>query len=135
MVKVKTTRRWKGLLYPLLGKYHVPRPPLRAIYAIHNLKNQKVYVGCSLRLGTRIRQHRKALKKGTHFSDCFQVDWNADPTQFFFEVLEFIPEDTPYNLRELEQWWIEKLEANNQQKGYNCRSASSVQIRRKRPPR
>jgi group I intron endonuclease len=60
------------------------------IYEIRCLKNNKVYIGESANLLSRLGQHSDTLKNNRH--DCFdlQQDFNKySKTDFVFKVLEF----------------------------------------------
>jgi len=46
------------------------------IYIIYNLKNNKCYIGQSLRVKERIRAHRYALRHNKHYNNYLQAAWN-----------------------------------------------------------
>jgi group I intron endonuclease len=58
------------------------------IYVIRNLVNGKRYIGSSVDIFARWRQHRHALKRGTHHSSHLQNAWRKYGSEAFrFEVL------------------------------------------------
>jgi group I intron endonuclease len=58
------------------------------IYSIINRKNNKRYIGQSVHLGTRMRQHFLELKAKKHPNKILQKAYNRDSEYFNFEVLE-----------------------------------------------
>jgi group I intron endonuclease len=91
------------------------------IYAIKNLKNNKLYIGKSVNINQRILAHknnlnRKNLKEeNSHFIN----SWHKYKEDSF---IYFILEECEYKeLTEKELYWILKLNSNNPKKGYNKR--------------
>jgi len=59
------------------------------VYTITNTANGKLYVGSTVNLAHRWRQHRRLLSKGTHHSIKLQRAWNKYSADAFeFRVLE-----------------------------------------------
>jgi len=59
------------------------------IYAIIHTPTGRRYVGQSIRIKTRFREHRKALRTGTHYNAKLQRAWTAHgEAEFAFVVLE-----------------------------------------------
>lgn len=86
------------------------------IYQIRNLINNKVYVGSSSNLRTRMNAHFNELNKNKHHSIYLQNAFNKYGEQnFVFEVIEFVKNKD--NLIESEQYWINKLDSVSS--GYN----------------
>ncbi len=76
------------------------------IYSIRNLVNGKIYIGSSVLIAQRFRDHRKRLKKGNHDNIHLQRSWNKHGEQNFeFSVLEHC-EINVLLLRE--QAWLDK---------------------------
>lgn len=64
------------------------------VYVIKNTINGKAYVGSSISIRKRFKNHRFQLTKGSHHSLSLQQDWNTyGESAFEFTVLEMI--DTP----------------------------------------
>ena len=62
------------------------------IYAIIHTPTGRRYVGQSIRIKTRFREHRKALQTGTHYNVKLQRAWAAyGEAEFTFVVLEECP--------------------------------------------
>ena len=83
-------------------------PLSAAIYQIKNLQNGRVYVGSSVNLKKRWKEHRNDLKKGSHHSQKLQNAWNKYGEESFeFSILEAVFDKT--KLLEQEQHWIDLL--------------------------
>lgn len=72
-------------------------------YRIRNIKNNKSYIGVSVNLQSRKRQHFLELKKGIHHNLKLQRSFNIHgPSSFVFEIIEEnIPAEIIYQ-REIE---------------------------------
>jgi len=78
------------------------------IYQIRNTVNGKIYVGSSKLLGLRWKQHRTALRAGTHRSKNLQRVWNIySESAFVFEPLITCAKST---LIWYEQQFIDQLQ-------------------------
>lgn len=74
------------------------------VYMIRNRINKKVYVGSSVQIAERWRQHRRSLKAGRHHSPALQNAWNVYGAEAFeFFVIAYC---TPDKLRREEQFWL-----------------------------
>lgn len=93
------------------------------IYIIRNNLNGKYYIGSSKDIRRRLYIHKYLLKRNKHFSTYLQNSWNKYGEQnFSFDALEINPVD----LLKAEQFWIDSLDAANQEKGYNqCKVAGT----------
>jgi group I intron endonuclease len=93
------------------------------IYAIRHLESGKVYVGSASNISKRWSRHRKDLRAGVHKNKHLQAAWNKYGEEaFVFEILELTSE---FDARE--QYWIDKTECLNADKGYNyCPTARST---------
>lgn len=88
------------------------------IYQIRNLINNKVYVGSTNYFPTRRSRHFKQLEYNKHHNQHLQHSFNKyGKENFIFEILEYV-EDVD-NLAEREQYWMDKLNVRNDEKGYN----------------
>lgn len=88
------------------------------IYKIENLINGKIYVGKTLHLNKRFKEHLWELKKGNHFNEYLQNSWNKyGEENFKFCILEEVSNKDLLYEKELE--WILRLKANDSTYGYN----------------
>lgn len=75
------------------------------IYKITNLENQQAYIGQSVDIKERFRQHIKsALTSGPTTNKLYQQMKKYKPENFTFEILEVVPRD---KLNERETYWID----------------------------
>jgi len=87
------------------------------VYLIVNTTNQKVYVGSSVNIHARWRQHKRSLIRGDSPCVKLQRAWNKyGESAFSFQVLEPVSPKKEL-LIEAEQRWIDIYDASN--KGYN----------------
>lgn len=86
------------------------------IYCITNTKDSKVYVGRSINIDSRWKQHKSLLKRGKN-TQFLQHSWNKHGEEsFVFTVLEYCnPGECPAKEAE----WIAKLSACDRSTGYN----------------
>ncbi|MFC7439557.1 GIY-YIG nuclease family protein [Laceyella putida] len=106
---------------------------MMGIYAIRNKANRKVYVGQSIHIQNRFKQHLAALEKGNHHSKKLQEDFDKfGPEQFTLEILEICKRD---ELDQKEIEWINKFDSL--QNGYNVQGPQNQKSqwfqREKRP--
>lgn len=96
------------------------------IYRIVNKLNGKVYVGCASDLSKRKSRHLKELKEGNHFNEHLNSSCQKYGLENFeFQVIEFL--DSTEKLIEREQFWMDKFDSTNKEKGYNkCPIAGRV---------
>lgn len=77
------------------------------IYAIANIANGKTYIGSTINLENRWREHKHALDRDIHYNPYLQRSWNKfSKDAFEFRVLEYI--DSPNELVRAEQFWLDK---------------------------
>ena len=87
------------------------------IYKITNLKNGKVYIGQSVDIARRIKEHIHHLKNNCHFNQHLQNSWNKyGENSFLFEVIQYCEEK---ELDFWEQYFIDFFDSMNPKKGYN----------------
>ena len=85
------------------------------IYLITNLINGKVYVGQSINLRRRWREHKYRIYQNNSPIDLAFIKYGRE--NFKNEILEFcLPED----LDEREKYWINFYDSYNSKKGYNA---------------
>lgn len=87
------------------------------IYAIKNLKNNKMYIGSTKNLKSRKYQHFRQLKLNLHHSQHLQHSYNKYGKDYFaFYILE---ECTEENRKSREIYNIEYYKTNDRLYGYN----------------
>lgn len=88
---------------------------LSGIYKIKNVINNKSYIGSSININNRIKQHKESLLKGKHHSIKLQRSYDKyGVNNFKFEIIEEVPNE---NLIDREQHYINLFDSYNN--GYN----------------
>ncbi len=83
---------------------------LSGIYAVRNLKNDRMYVGSAKNLASRKKNHLDKLRSGVHPNKHLQSSFSKHGAgAFSFEVLEV--EVAPESLLLREQYWIDLARA------------------------
>ena len=98
-----------------LGK--IPTQP--GIYQIINKTNGKSYIGQSLNVPYRLRDHRKDLKRNAHANYHLQQSYNIYGENSFVIKILLMGDFLSDKLLELENYFIEFYETRNEEKGYN----------------
>jgi group I intron endonuclease len=88
------------------------------VYVIRNVVTEQVYVGASIRLGYRWREHQWGGGRSTYMVQKSWIECGEDCMRF--EVLEHV-EDVSH-LKEREQYWIDELDARCPKHGLNKRN-------------
>ena len=89
---------------------------MTGIYKITCMGNNKVYVGQSMSIKRRWRDHQRALKEGTHHNKHLQSAYNKYGEQSFtYEILELCSKN---KLNEREQFYISIFDSFKN--GFNC---------------
>jgi len=102
--------------------------PERGVYAIQ-CNDGRAYVGSSIGIARRWREHRSVLKHHRHHSPSLQVAWDAlGPDAFSFVVLEAVPDG---DLVEAEQRWMDALASAS--RGFNCAPSAGTNAGTERP--
>ena len=92
------------------------------VYLITNKINDKVYVGCSIDIHKRLKEHRNGLNLGNHRNRLLQNSWNKyGENSFLFDIL--VECDTDLLLSE-ENYWCNVLLSHDRKYGYNIRMTS-----------
>lgn len=91
---------------------------MQGVYKIENIHTGKMYVGSSVNIEKRWKEHMRMLESGTHHSTKLQRVWNKanDKSIFQFTTIEEVVNECDLFLRE--QYWIDYYDAY--QNGYNC---------------
>lgn len=96
------------------------------IYKIENKVNGKVYVGQSVNIETRWKNHRCELNRGTHYNDYLQRSWNKyGADNFDFSVIE---ECEQCELNDKEIYWIDLYHSCESEYGYNSQLGGAGDI-------
>lgn len=89
------------------------------IYQITNLRSGKIYIGQSLDVLARLRQHKYELRHGLHLNRYLQSAWNRyGESNFVFSVLEEVSEE---KLTEREKYWVDFYGGYESDRLYNLR--------------
>jgi len=87
------------------------------IYRITNLSNNKVYIGSSLNITRRIKDHLYKLGLGKHHSVLLQRAWDKYGWEYFdIDILESCDKNL---LQDREQYYLDLYESYSPRKGYN----------------
>ena len=87
------------------------------IYYILNKENGKIYIGQSIDLDRRLKEHKTQLKSNRHENEHLQFSWNTYGEKCFeFSILKKCDEA---ELDDLETNYIAHFDSTNREKGYN----------------
>lgn len=93
------------------------------IYCIENISNHKKYIGQSVNIYQRWKNHRNELNNHKHHNDYLQRAWDKyGPDNFIFYILERCPQSL---LDALEVDYIRMFDSSNVSNGYNLNSGGS----------
>jgi len=91
------------------------------IYLLRNLSDGKVYIGKSINLDKRLREHKLSLARGDHHNNYLQNTWNKyGEDNFEIEIL--FNSDNSEELNEKEIYFIKLYNSNDLNYGYNLTS-------------
>ena len=77
------------------------------VYAITNVKSNKVYIGSTNNFTVRWGDHKRNLRSGKHVNSHLQYAWDKyGKGAFKFSVLEYV--NNLDNLIETEQYWMDR---------------------------
>ncbi len=100
------------------------------IYCITNTKSQKRYVGSSVNIEKRWKQHRIDLRGGRHHSRYLQAAWGKyGEGAFRFEIVTTCERE---DLIAQEQFWIDAFQAADYKHGYNLAPVADSALGTKR---
>jgi group I intron endonuclease len=92
--------------------------PRAGIYCIRNIISGRKYVGSSVDIKNRWKNHRVSLRSGTHDAKAMQRSWiKHGEAAFEFTALEAVAD--LLDLIAAEQRWIDELDAANPRTGFN----------------
>lgn len=95
------------------------------VYKILNTINGKFYIGSSINIEKRFKQHRAELNKGTHNNKYLQNAWNKyGANNFEFIIVECV--DNLEILRDRETYYIQKTQCANHNIGYNLLNDTNI---------
>lgn len=85
------------------------------IYCIKNIFRNKMYIGKSININDRYRQHFMKLRNNSHHSHKLQASWNKYPDEYFvYGIIEECPVEV---LDEREKYYIDLYDTYNN--GFN----------------
>jgi len=94
---------------------------ISGIYKIICKNNNKFYIGSSVNIDRRLKDHIRFLRKNKHYNLYLQNSWNRyGEKNFRYEIIENI-----YNIKDLyarEKWWIDATNCCNRKIGFNVSS-------------
>ena len=97
---------------------------ISGVYKITNIINGKSYIGSSINIYDRWREHKRELRKNKHHSTHLQSAWNKyGEENFEFIILEECNKDETL---QREQYYLDTYESFNKEKGYNISKNSSA---------
>lgn len=99
------------------------------IYCIYNSINNKIYIGKSINIYTRINQHVSLLNNKSKDENIHLINsWHKyGKDNFNYKVIEYLDVNEDL-LKERELFWIELLKSDNRKYGYNIRKDSSTNM-------
>ena len=98
-----------------MKKHIIEVPDVEAVgvYAIHNKKNDKYYIGSSVNVKTRLKTHQRNMEKlqGSNLKMDEDLKTFEDLENFEFIILKPFPDFTitDYDLREAEEGFIKNI--------------------------
>jgi hypothetical protein len=104
----------------------MPYKKISGIYQILNTATDKCYIGSGISIKQRFSTHKRLLMNQKHFNNHLQASWNKYGEEHFqFNILEIVESN---NLKDREEFYIEKFNSNNREKGYNKRIDCSTNL-------
>ena len=89
------------------------------IYRITNIINFRIYIGSSIHVETRWKEHLNDLRKNKHPNYYLQKDFNLyGEDKFIFSIVEECNKD---ELQKKEQFYLDKWQPFHKNYGYNIR--------------
>lgn len=95
---------------------------MAGVYQILNTETGKRYIGSSIDVERRLKEHRRNLKNNKHCNCHLQNAWNKYAEYLVFEPLEYCEPD---ECLKLEQKYIDYYDSSNRLYGYNIDSQAA----------
>lgn len=96
---------------------------INGIYSITHIASGKLYIGSAINIEKRWSEHKAELRFKYHDNPRLQNAWNKYGEEaFIFQLLEEVID--PINLIAREQFWMDKLQSYDRNKGYNIRKVA-----------
>lgn len=93
------------------------------VYVITNINNNKLYIGSSVDIHRRWKQHKRDLMNNKHHSSHLQSAYNKYGSNVFkYQILELCNEEDLYSV---EQFYMDYFKSYNDNNGYNISSLAS----------
>ena len=89
---------------------------MAGVYQIFNTETNKRYIGSSIDVERRLKEHKRNLKAHRHNNQHLQNAWNKYEEYLIFEPLEYCEPD---QCLKLEQQYIDYYDSANREFGYN----------------
>ena len=89
---------------------------MAGVYQIYNKETNKRYIGSSINIERRLKEHKRNLKANRHSNQHLQNAWNKYQEYLIFEALEYCEPD---QCLKLEQEYIDYYNSANREFGYN----------------
>lgn len=103
--------------YPFERRWFGQFKDVCCVYRITCKANGMSYIGQTINLCRRLREHEFGLRKGKHRNGSLQCDYNKYGVDQFYFYIEFIKNDNTESLDDIEREYIEKYRLDN--KCYN----------------
>jgi group I intron endonuclease len=108
----------RELLVATFIPLHVKAVP--GVYIIRNLVDGRAYVGSSINMRKRLREHRQRLTNRNHWNGYLQEAWTGyGGYSFRADVYQEMPGATEEELWAAEVEWIQRLQSHTREHGYN----------------
>ena len=95
---------------------------MAGVYQIYNEETNKRYIGSSIDIERRLKEHKRSLKANRHSNQHLQNAWNKYQEYLIFEALEYCEPD---QCLKLEQQYIDYYDSANREFGYNIDSQAA----------
>lgn len=95
---------------------------MAGVYQIFNTQTNKRYIGSSIDVKRRLKEHKRNLKSCKHCNQHLQNAWNKHEEYLIFEPLEYCEPD---QCLKLEQQYIDYYNSSNREFGYNIDSQAA----------
>lgn len=95
---------------------------MAGVYQIYNRETNKRYIGSSIDIERRLKEHKRNLKANRHSNQHLQNAWNKYQEYLIFEALEYCEPD---QCLKLEQQYVNYYDSANREFGYNIDSQAA----------